>query len=156
HEAWPASGSPPAPPWPPQTLLTSGSCQLRRVCSKPSCVSGAPSTQSSHDLSRCNEVIMNAKTIPLLALALSVATVAVASDPPPGATITVNSTADAVANDNACTLREAIRAATKNVASTDTTNGCAAGVAAPARDIIAFNIPDSDPGCIGTAPKKIC
>jgi CSLREA domain-containing protein len=76
---------------------------------------------------------------------------------PAGATvpvITVNSTADTIANDNACTLREAIIAATTNVASSDSANGCIAGLPVPAVDTIAFNIPATDPGCSGS--PKIC
>lgn len=66
-------------------------------------------------------------------------------------TITVNSTLDTIANDGACTLREAIIAANTNAASSDTSNGCAAGDAPV--DTIAFHIPDADSGCTGAAPK---
>jgi CSLREA domain-containing protein len=44
------------------------------------------------------------------------------------ATITVSSTADAVANDGQCTLREAIIAANTDTASGSTTGECAAGL----------------------------
>jgi CSLREA domain-containing protein len=56
------------------------------------------------------------------------------------ATITVNSTADTVANDGACTLREAIIAANTDTASGGAAGECAAGSGA---DTIAFNIPGS-------------
>ncbi|HYK43396.1 MAG TPA: CSLREA domain-containing protein [Thermoanaerobaculia bacterium] len=53
-------------------------------------------------------------------------------------TITVNSTADVVANDGQCTFREAIIAANTNTASGGTAGECAAGAAG--LDTIAFNI----------------
>jgi CSLREA domain-containing protein len=98
---------------------------------------------------------MNARSVSLLAFAFAAVSSIAPAAPPPGATITVNSTADSIANDNACTLREAIVAATTNVASADTSNKCIAGVVAPAVDTIAFDIPDTDPGCSG-GPPKIC
>jgi CSLREA domain-containing protein len=67
------------------------------------------------------------------------------------ATITVTSTFDAIQNDNACTLREAIIAANTNTASSDTSNKCIAGEVA--LDTIQFQIPDSDGGCTGSTPK---
>jgi CSLREA domain-containing protein len=57
------------------------------------------------------------------------------------ATITVNSAADAVANDGQCTLREAIIAANTNAVSGPAANECAAGTAG--LDTIVFNIPGS-------------
>jgi len=56
-------------------------------------------------------------------------------------TILVNSNGDAVANDGACTLREAIIAANSNVASGNLPGECAAGQAAPGVDVIAFVVP---------------
>ncbi|MEO8431422.1 MAG: CSLREA domain-containing protein [Acidobacteriota bacterium] len=55
------------------------------------------------------------------------------------ATITVNSTLDAAANDGQCTLREAIIAGNTNAASGGAAGECAAGDAGS--DTIAFNIP---------------
>ncbi|MEP7132101.1 MAG: CSLREA domain-containing protein [Acidobacteriota bacterium] len=55
------------------------------------------------------------------------------------ATITVNSTSDATANDGVCTLREAITAANTNTASGAAAGECAAGSAG--LDTITFNIP---------------
>lgn len=60
------------------------------------------------------------------------------------ATITVNGTADTVADDGVCTLREAIVAANTNAASGVTTGECAAGQASPTVDQIAFAIPPLD------------
>src|SRR5262249_42839623 len=97
------------------------------------------------------EVIMNAKAVPLPAIGLLAASVIAPAAPP--VVITVNSTADTTANDNACTLREAIISATTNTASSDTTNGCIAGAPSPAVDEIAFAIPGTDPGCSGGPPK---
>lgn len=57
------------------------------------------------------------------------------------ATITVNSTADTVANDGVCTLREAIIAANTNTASGALSGECVAGQAFPVGDTIFFNIP---------------
>jgi CSLREA domain-containing protein len=54
------------------------------------------------------------------------------------ATLTVNSTADVVANDGVCTLREAITAANTNTASGGMVGECVAGAAG--LDTIAFNI----------------
>jgi len=56
------------------------------------------------------------------------------------ATIFVNSTSDIVANDGVCTLREAITAASTNVAS-GPGGECAAGAPLPTVDTIAFAIP---------------
>ena len=70
----------------------------------------------------------------------------------PGAlasTITVNSTADTVADDGACTLREAIVAANTNAASGVTVGECDAGQAAPTADTIAFAIAGSGVRTIG-------
>ena len=67
------------------------------------------------------------------------------------ATIVVNSTADTVANDGHCTLREAIAAANNNTASGATVGECVAGGAGT--DTIEFNIADA--GCVG-GPPKIC
>ena len=65
----------------------------------------------------------------------------------PAATIVVNGSGDAVADDGTCTLREAIVAASANSASGASAGECAAGDPAPAVDTIAFAIPDDDPGC---------
>lgn len=67
-----------------------------------------------------------------------------------GATITVNSTGDAAADDGTCTLREAIVAANANTASGASAGECAAGDAPPAVDTIAFAIPVDDSGCSAT------
>jgi CSLREA domain-containing protein len=56
------------------------------------------------------------------------------------ATITVNSTADVIANDGQCTLREAIIAANTNLPSGAAPGECAAGEPLPAIDTIVFNI----------------
>ena len=56
------------------------------------------------------------------------------------ATITVNSTADVIANDGECTLREAILAANTNTTSGAMPGECAAGQALPTVDAIVFNI----------------
>lgn len=72
----------------------------------------------------------------------------------PGATITVNSTADTVADDGLCTLREAIGSANGNSASGALASECAAGEDRPVIDTVAFAIPDDDPGCSGT--PKVC
>ena len=69
------------------------------------------------------------------------------------ATITVNSTLDTIADDGACTLREAIIAANMNTSSGNMSNECAAGDSGV--DTIAFHIPDTDSGCTGPTPK-IC
>jgi CSLREA domain-containing protein len=58
-------------------------------------------------------------------------------------TITVNSAADTTANDGACTLREAITAASTNTASGAAAGECAAGQAFPIVDTIEFNISGS-------------
>ncbi len=62
-----------------------------------------------------------------------------AAFPAGAATITVNSTSDAAANDGVCTLREAIIAANTNTASGAAAGECAAGAAG--LDTIAFGIP---------------
>ena len=72
----------------------------------------------------------------LLPLVLSLASMACAAT-----TIIVNSTADVVANDGHCTMREAIGAANNNVASGGMSGECAAGQPGPVVDTIAFNIP---------------
>ena len=64
-----------------------------------------------------------------------------AAGPARAATITVNSAADAAANDGQCTLREAIIAANTNAASGAMAGECAAGQAPPTIDGIAFAIP---------------
>src|SRR5262245_59505973 len=56
-------------------------------------------------------------------------------------TIMVNSTADTVADDGVCTLREAITAANSNAASGATGGECAGGEASPTVDTITFDIP---------------
>lgn len=66
----------------------------------------------------------------------------------PAATITVNSTSDAVANDGACTLREAINSANNNVASGAMAGECAAGNSMTV-DEIDFNI-SGDPDAVHT------
>jgi CSLREA domain-containing protein len=71
------------------------------------------------------------------ALAVSLATTIAAR------TITVNGTGDDVADDGVCTLREAIVAATSNLASGNATGECAAGEPLPVVDMIAFSIPGS-------------
>lgn len=63
------------------------------------------------------------------------------------ATITVNSTADNVANDGACTLREAITAANTDTASGAAAGECAAGSGA---DDIVFSIPGAGAKLIAT------
>lgn len=98
---------------------------------------------------------MHGKPVSLLLIGITAMPGAAPAVSPAGSTITVTSTADAVANDNACTLREAIIAANTNAASSDALNKCVAGVASPAIDTIAFNIPTTDPGCSG-GPPKIC
>src|SRR5882757_9996760 len=57
------------------------------------------------------------------------------------ATIVVNSTSDVAADDGQCTLREALDAATNNVASGATNGECAAGEPLPIVDTIEFAIP---------------
>jgi CSLREA domain-containing protein len=57
------------------------------------------------------------------------------------ATITVNSTSDAVANDGFCTLREAINSANGNVPSGAMMGECIAGENLPTVDRIEFDIP---------------
>ena len=96
---------------------------------------------------------MNAKTASLLVLALIASSGLARATPPPA--IVVNSTSDATDNDGACTLREAIIAANMNQPSSDSTNGCIAGIVSPAVDTIAFDIPGTDAGCSG-GPPKIC
>jgi CSLREA domain-containing protein len=54
-------------------------------------------------------------------------------------TITVNSTADTVADDGACTLREALVAANNNMPSGAMAGECVAGEAAPTVDAIHFD-----------------
>ena len=56
------------------------------------------------------------------------------------ATITVNDAGDTAADDGFCTLREAINAASNDAASGVTAGECAAGQAAPTRDVIVFSI----------------
>ena len=58
------------------------------------------------------------------------------------ATITVNTTADGVANDGQCTFREAIIAANTNTASGPAAGECIAGDPAPTVDTIVFNLPN--------------
>ncbi len=71
-------------------------------------------------------------------VALAVGAAFLAAQVSRGSTITVNSIADTIAIDGACTLREAIVAANTNVGTAD----CVAGQAAPGvTDTIAFNIP---------------
>jgi CSLREA domain-containing protein len=64
-----------------------------------------------------------------------------AAAPASAATITINSTGDAAANDGQCTLREAIGAANSDTASGATAGECAAG--ASGLDAISFAIPGS-------------
>ncbi len=71
------------------------------------------------------------------AVAIFMGSVALAAQ---AATITVNSTSDAAANDGLCTLREAIAAANNNTASGAAAGECAAGQALPTIDSIVFNI----------------
>src|SRR5687767_8182520 len=68
--------------------------------------------------------------------------------PASAATITVNSTTDTVANDGACTLREALTAANTNTASGGMAGECAAGSTAPTVDAIGFAIPGAGPHTI--------
>ena len=68
-----------------------------------------------------------------------------------GATITLNSTADAVTDDGVCTLREAILAANTNAASGARVGECAAGSGSVV-DTIVFNIPG--PGVRTIAPAS--
>ena len=74
----------------------------------------------------------------LMALALLAVNFQPAAAVTAGATITVNSTGDAVGNDGVCTLREAINAANTNSPSSDSTGGCTAGTTA--LDTITFDI----------------
>ena len=69
------------------------------------------------------------------------------------ATITVNSTSDAAADDGACTLREAITAANTNTASGVMAGECGAGAAG--LDAIVFNIPGAGVKTITTALPTI-
>ena len=62
-----------------------------------------------------------------------------------GATITVNNTAHTAADDGTCTLREAMTSAATNTASGAMANECAAGQAAPTRDLISFSIAGAGP-----------
>ncbi len=71
--------------------------------------------------------------------AIAAAVLFLAASPAGAATITVNGTSDAAANDGVCTLREAIIAANTNTASGGAAGECAAGAAG--LDTIAFNIP---------------
>ncbi len=74
------------------------------------------------------------------------------------ATITVNSVADAVADDGQCTLREAIVAATTNAASGASPGECVAGEPVPIVDTIQFAIPGSGVHTIqpaGTMPPVL-
>jgi CSLREA domain-containing protein len=87
-----------------------------------------------------------------LTLLLALATSPVTGTAP--AQIVVNSTADTVANDGLCTLREAITSANSNAASGAAAGECAAGLAGPAVDTIGFSIPGTDTGCTGT--PKVC
>jgi CSLREA domain-containing protein len=67
----------------------------------------------------------------LLLIATLLTTLVLSLRPPPiarAATITVNSTADTVANDGQCTLREAIVAANTDTASSGAAGECAAGL----------------------------
>ena len=90
---------------------------------------------------------MYAKPASLLAIALVAASRIAPAAPPP--LIIVNSTADTIANDGFCTLREAIHSATQNVVSGNMPGECAAGTASPAVDTITFGIPGTDAGCSG-------
>lgn len=72
-------------------------------------------------------------------LALTGVVALVAASPIPAATISVTTTSDVIADDGACSLREAVIAANGNVASGATAGECAAGEAAPTVDVI--NIP---------------
>lgn len=69
-------------------------------------------------------------------------------------TITVNSSADTVANDGQCTLREAINSANTNAASGAMSGECAAGQASTV-DIIQFNIPGTGVHTISPASTLI-
>ena len=73
-----------------------------------------------------------------LGIAIAAALAATAAS---AATLTVNSTGDAAADDGECTLREAITAASTNVPSGATTGECAGGDLLPIVDTIEFAIP---------------
>ena len=96
---------------------------------------------------------MYAKTAWLLALAL-IASPGLAPAPPPPA-IVVNSTADTTANDGACTLREAIISANTNKHSSDSANGCIAGVTTLAVDKMVFDVPATDARGSGSTTKPL-
>lgn len=70
------------------------------------------------------------------------------------ATITVNSTADAVANDGACTLREAINSANSNAPSGPVPGECIAGEVLPTVDTIVFDISGGCPTVCTIAPTN--
>jgi len=74
---------------------------------------------------------------------LAIASAALVAARATAATIVVNSVADTTADDGSCTLREALAAATANVASGATPGECTAGEPLPAVDTIAFAIPGS-------------
>ncbi len=86
--------------------------------------------------------------ISLIALAVSAALLGLGPAAASAATITVNSTADTAADDNTCTLREAIDSANDNVASGAMANECAAGEAPPTGDVIEFSIAGAGPHVI--------
>ncbi len=67
-------------------------------------------------------------------------------------TMVVNSTADSTQNDGLCTLREAILSTISKAPSGNMAGECAAGSAS--LSVIAFNIPGTDAGCVGT--PKLC
>lgn len=74
------------------------------------------------------------------AVAIAIAT-ALATTAATANTITVNSTGDAAADDGACTLREAITAASDNLPSGGAPGECAGGNLLPIVDAIEFAIP---------------
>lgn len=67
------------------------------------------------------------------------------------ATITVNGTGDAAANDGVCTLREAITAANSNASSGGAVGECGPGQAEPTQDAIHFSIAGAGPHTIALA-----
>ena len=85
--------------------------------------------------------------VALLALLVALGGIADAQ----GATITVNSTADAAADDGECALREAITAANGNAASGATAGECDAGEGLPTVDTIDFSIAGGGPHTIAPA-----
>jgi CSLREA domain-containing protein len=94
------------------------------------------------------------KTIITRLIALLVLTLAASASFATSAVIVVNSTADTMADDGHCTLREAIIAADMNSNSGNMAGECVVPASEPTVQTISFDIPDIDPGCAGT--PKVC